>query len=302
MKRFALMLLVVVPVLWAAPVIDGTITPSDGWVLVGTSQYPTGGGVGANLDKFYYYRDDTYLYLAFSTLNTQSWNTAYGIALDPGDAFGYVGVPGVDQDAWNRYITFDNPPSVNWEFYWYWDATTGAITAFDACQWTGSGWIYQDLGIFAYSSSSGTGVEQLEYRVAWTDLEFTTPPDAICLAIWIAGLENSSAVDVIPQDPTVVDGDPNEWTDTDDQLGCTQAPVVVSETGTAQPVVKVTPVLNGLQVASDHPVTVEIYRANGQKVLTRTVSGHLDLSYLDRGVYLYRVNGSPETGKVVIVH
>ncbi len=302
MKRLVVGLLFATVALWAAPTIDGVITPGEGWILVGSDAYATGGGAGAHLGDFYYYRDAAYLYLAFSTQNTESWNLAYGIALDPQDPPGYVGVPGTDVDAWNRYITFDNPPTVNWEFYWYWDGASGSITAFNECQWTGSGWNYQAVGNYAYTGDAATGLQQLEYQVAWSDLEFNTPPDDICLALWIAGADNNtSAVDVIPQDPTVSDGGGSEWTDTDDQLGCIMAPVAVHE-GNLTPTIRVTPVLNGLRVAADHPVTITLYRANGQKVLTQSVSGFLNLRNLEKGVYLYHIAGTTETGKVVVIH
>ncbi len=302
MKRLVVGLLFATVALWAAPTIDGVITPGEGWIHIGSDSLATGGGAGAHLGDFYAYGDASALYLAFSTQNTASWNVAYGIALDPQDPFGYVGTPGTDKDAWNRYITFDNPPSVNWEFYWYWDGASGAVTAFNECQWTGSGWNYQAQGTYAYTGDATSGLQQLEYQVSWTDLGFTSPQGYVCLTLWIAGTDNSSAVDVIPEDPTVADGGGSEWTDTDDQLGCIEVafPVAVNE-AESHPVLQVKPVLNGLRVIADHPVTVTVYRADGRKVLTQTVSHFLNLSGLEKGVYLYRIGGSYKNGKVMVL-
>ncbi len=304
MKRLSVVALLagLAPFLWSAPTIDGVISPGEGWVLIGTSQYATGGGDGAHLADFYYYPyhhpNDT-LYLAFTTNNTASWNVAYGIGLDidrvPNSGY-YTGT----DDAWHRKIYFENPPAIEWEFYWWWDGNTGAITSFNACEWTGSGWNYLTVGTYAYSGDGANGLQTLEYKVPFSDLNWIPGPDTVRVILWIAGGDGSSAVDVIPYDSDVSDGGGTEWTDNDDVLGGSQA-VEVAENSVPYIGTRISPQINGLRISSDSPVQILLYRTDGRLVLKHKVNGFLDLRNLDRGVYLYRVSGSRETGKVLVI-
>ncbi len=291
---------VLASMVWAAPTIDGVIDPSEGWLSLGQSQYQDGGGAGANLNEFFYYPDSAreYLFLAFKTYNTASWDVAYGIGLDV-DKVTNSGYFQGDNDAWGRKLSFDNLPALEWEFYWWWSGADGAVTSFNSCQWTGSGWNYTSYGTYAYTGDATTGLQALEYKVAFSDLGITEVPRYVLLNLWIAGGDGSSAVDVIPFDPTVWNNDPNEWNDAD-TLGANTAIGVLEGPAIGSRVV-IRPVLNGLRVSADHPVTVTLYRANGQKVLERSVNGFLNLADLERGVYLYRVKGSYETGKVMVL-
>ena len=138
--------------LYGQPVIDGVITPGEGWVLLSTSANQNGGGAGANLNEFYVYPDQTSFYAAVTTNNTASWDVAYGIGLDFDKILnsGYYGNVGTDTDGWERYIYFVNssttPYAVEYEFYWWWDGATGAVTSYNSPEWTGSGWNYPVLG------------------------------------------------------------------------------------------------------------------------------------------------------------
>ncbi len=304
MKHVAvgLLLLGLSPLLWSAPVIDGVISPGEGWYSLGQSPYenPAGNGAGNHLDEFFYYPDPDrqYLYLAFNTQNTTSRNVAYGIGLDVDKASGsgyYTG----GNDAWQRKIDFRNLPALEWEFYWWWSGADGAITSFNACEWTGTSWNYFNYGTYAYSGDATSGLQALEYKVAFSDLGINPVPRAVMLVLWIAGGIDSSAVDVIPSDPSVWDNDPNEWADTD-TLSADYAIAVLETPGTTTPRIQVTPQINGLRVRADHPVTVTVYRPDGQKVLSQKVTNFLDLRDLSRGVYLYRVENTPITGKVLV--
>lgn len=303
----------------APPVIDGVFDPTEGWILFGTSANPNGGGAGANLSEFYLYPDQTAFYACITTNNSASWDVAYGIGLDIDQIqnSGYYGNVGVDQDAWGRYIYFINsssmPYAVEWEFYWWWDGASGAVTSYNSPQWTGSGWNYPAYGTYAYSGDATSGLQVLEFKVNWTDLGFApgSYPLAFYTSTWLAGGGGSSAVDAIPPVASVADGGGSEWTDTDDVLegvGVTG----VSESEIEHSSLNVVPQVNKLVLSTSSPVSIDIqiYAANGSLAGEKKlglVSGTSTVHFvnLNPGVYFVKVKsseGSISTHRLVVIH
>jgi|GEM_PF-1164323 subtilase family serine protease len=179
---------------------DGNLNEWGTLDLIATNDYP-GGGPGADLKDLYVAWDDEYLYIAIKTDNTQSWNLAYGFAIDvdPGTTNGYDGTT----DAWGRHIAF-NGYYPDYEVYFWWDGGSG-ITADNFIAWTGSGWDYKSLGdvgaSFSYTGDTSNGLQILEIKIPWSALG--GKPNKIALISWIAGGDDSSAVDSLPEDQTL---------------------------------------------------------------------------------------------------
>jgi len=199
-----------------SPTIDGVIDPGEGWIRVGTSGNPNGGGAGANLNEFYIAYDASNLYLAVNTNNTASWDVAYGFGLDM-DFVQNSGYYTGNSDAWGRLMNFANQSpdfyALEYEIYFWWDGASGSITSANLCPWTGSGWNYLGVAEYASTGDATSGLQALEVRIPWTDLAGYDP--TIHASAWIVGGGGSSAVDIIPSDPQVADGGGAEWTDSD---------------------------------------------------------------------------------------
>lgn len=190
-------------------VLDGVINEEEGWVLLDTSVINDFDG--ANLKALYGAVDNLYLYLAIETQHNQSWNLAYGFSIDVRDG-GFTDEDSVD--AWTRKIGFEDSLAPEFEVYFYWNGST--VDAVNLCEWTGSGWNYitPSSADYAFSGNSNSGLQVIEFRVPLSDLGNI---EHYHVKSWIAGGDiNSSAVDGIPDDPSLHDNPPdNEWTDRD---------------------------------------------------------------------------------------
>ncbi len=83
--------------------------------------------------------------------------------------------------------------------------------------WNGTGWQYynlQDIGFAAWTGSTN-GLQTLEVAIPWDVLG--GKPAKIGIVAWITGANaGDSAVETLPDDPSVHDLDPGqEWTDAD---------------------------------------------------------------------------------------
>ncbi|WP_324735089.1 CARDB domain-containing protein [Thermococcus sp. SY098] len=174
------------------------------------------GQQGANLKALYVDYDDNFLYIALTTENKASWRIAYGFALDYKDG-GYTG----DTDGWGRKISFTR--GVDAELYFWWfgeffgEKGTDRIETMQLVLWNGTGWQYynlQDLGFVAWTGSTN-GLQTLEVAIPWDALG--GKPTKIGIVAWITGANaGDSAVETLPDDPSVHDLDPGqEWTDAD---------------------------------------------------------------------------------------
>ena len=195
--------------------IDGSL---DDWSLE-TLVYEdtTGfGQQGANLKALYVDYDDNFLYIALTTENKASWRVAYGFALDYKDG-GYTG----DTDAWGRKIKFTRGVDAQLYFWWFGEffgeKGTDRIETMQLILWNGNGWKYynlQDVGFVAWTGGAN-GLQTLEVAVPWDTIG--GKPEKIAIVAWITGANaGDSAVETLPDDPTVHDLDPGqEWTDED---------------------------------------------------------------------------------------
>jgi hypothetical protein len=191
----------------AAVIIDGIIDVGEGWIEIAQSEI--GDFAGANLSKLYMTYDNLYLYIGFTTENSQSWNVAYGIGLDKDDG-GFQQQDTVD--AWDRRILFGDEIAVDYEVYFFWNGTK--IDSRNLCIWNGYDWDYIliDSTDFAYIGDQSSGLQSLEVRIPWGEIGGTSL--SIKTGCWVAGETSSSAVDGAPDDPSLHDSQ-DEWTDTD---------------------------------------------------------------------------------------
>ncbi len=194
-------------------VVDGNREPE--YIFVGSSDQ--GGGDGANLDSLFVTWDSLNLYIFIKTQNTASWDVAYGVGIDvdqsPGSGY-YTG----ESDAWGRKIDFGNilstePFAPDYEIYFWWSGADGSITSSNFCRWNGNGFDYNSdySPFFAYQGGS-QGLLSLEIKVPWDSIGGIHPE--VLLSTWIAGGNNSSAVDIIPHDDQI-SNNADEWTDVD---------------------------------------------------------------------------------------
>lgn len=204
-------------VLVLLPLLDGQISPLEGWNLLGVSTITGATMEGADLDSLFGAVGPDSLYLAFTTRNTQNWNTSYAFGLDldgvPGNGFDLQeGTP----DAHGRSITFtdslllDNrffSLSVDAELYLDWDATQNTLTPV-LYVWDGSGFVQRGGVSVAWSSDTG-GVRVLELAVAVDSLGGRVAH----LIAWTTST-TGSALDCIPSDAACSDN-ADEFTDTD---------------------------------------------------------------------------------------
>ena len=204
---------ILISLIFLSPQIDGIITSGEGWNILGWS-YNSTGIDGANLDTLYGAISGDTLFLAIKTANTQSWNVAYGFAIDldhlPDSGYDYLKG---NSDAWGRLITFSGTKgynySVEYEVYFWWDGAGGSITGSNLIEYTSGGWNYLGVDSFAFSGDNTTGLSMLEFYVILPSFK------AAHVSAWVAGDGGSSAVDVIPKDSQVSDGGGAEWTDSD---------------------------------------------------------------------------------------
>lgn len=201
----------------AAPVIDGIINSSEGWHFLVANPAIQDSLVGADLDSLFYCESAESFYIAINTQNQASWSVAYGFAID----VDFISGSGYQTggDAWGRHITFgaDIVPSFNvdYELYFWWDENTDSITSANLCTWNGSSWDYNNnFGHWAYTGDSLIGLQTMEVAIPWG--LFGTLPDSMRFVAYITGGDNSSAVDVLPLNPSVAFPARNaEWSDED---------------------------------------------------------------------------------------
>ncbi len=182
----------------------------NGYIADGGSNYS--GQAGANLDSLFVTWDDNYLYILLTTNNTENWDVAYGFGIDnTGSSSGYTGSGGSPSDAWGRHIGFDNGYNVEYQIYFWWSSSDQAITSAQLCSWDGSNWSYTDLtsGTDYVYQGGASGLQSIEIKIARSDIG---NPSNIAVSAWVAGGDNSSAVDAVPSEDDVADGD---FTDND---------------------------------------------------------------------------------------
>lgn len=216
---------------------------------------------GANLDTLFIGWNDNYLYIAFNTSNTQSWNVAYGIGIDAIPNQGYNDTTG-GSDAWDRAITFDSTEyGIDYEIYFWWDGSGGTITSNNFCNWSASSssWDYYTLndigGSYGYTGDSNIGLQFLELEIPWTALGFNKPVN-FSIIIWVTGDTGSSAVDTVPYDPASEDSD-DEWNDPD-VLSFLKLFVVEPKYATMDTLVDIT----WVQITSDNTYLYMLIRFN----------------------------------------
>ena len=192
--------------------------------LVGISDQS--GGNGADLDSLFVAWDSLNLYVFINTLNSASWNAAYGIGFDVDQVAGsgyYTG----DADAWGRKIDFADtlstePYAIDYEMYFFWDDSSNSITSANFCKWNGTGFDYDDItdstSWYVYSGGAN-GLGTLEIKIPLSKLGILDSTgkvinNKILLSTWIAGGSGSSAVDIIPHDDQISNSQ-SEWTDVD---------------------------------------------------------------------------------------
>ena len=181
---------------------------------------------GANITSLYVAWNGIYLYIYFNTSNKASWNTAYGIGIDTGPG-GYLG-DSSSTDAWGRNISFSGY-GIDYELYFWYDSSKNNITSADICIWNSANnaWDYYDFENLNDSATtpdmpgadfanvSSSGLSYIELRLPWNGLGITTIPSQINITAWVAGGDGSSAVDSVPDDPSMFDNGTNEWNDHD---------------------------------------------------------------------------------------
>ncbi len=185
--------------------------------LLGVSDQSTQDG--ANLDSMFVTWDSLYLYIYITTLNTSSWDVAYGIGLDvdqkPESGY-YTG----DSDAWGRRIDFGDtlsaePYTVDYEIYFWWSGADQAITSANFCVWDGDSFVYVNItdstSWYAYSGGAN-GLQALEIKVPLSSIGENI--SKIHMSAWVTGGNNSSAVDIIPHDDQISNNS-DEWSDVD---------------------------------------------------------------------------------------
>ncbi len=194
-------------------IVDGVKEPE--YMFVGASDQS--GGDGANLDSLFVTWDSLNLYIFITTQNTASWDVAYGIALDV-DQFAGSGYYTGESDAWGRKIDFGNtnskePYAPDYEVYFWWSGADASIGSSNFCKWTGANFecLPDYSPFFAYQGGS-TGLSTIEIRIPWDSIGGVH--SEILLSAWVAGGNNSSAVDVIPHDDQI-SNNANEWIDVD---------------------------------------------------------------------------------------
>ncbi len=164
---------------------------------------------GANLTRLYVAWDQAYLYIAFETNSSKSWDVDYGIAIDTGDG-GYTS--STTGDAYGKNISFNNYAP---DFEIYIQVRGNIINKVTLHNWTGTSWqwivdltdyrAYFEAGVFKF----------IELRIRWGTMGINKP-DNIAVNVWAAGVSvGDSAVDSIPHDSTVMDDLSNEWSDND---------------------------------------------------------------------------------------
>jgi len=199
------------------PLLDGQITPEEGWRLLGVSSITGPGREGADLDSLYGAVSPTHLYLALKTANTQNWNVSYGFGLDVDRirGSGYDQVEGT-VDAHGRTITFrdsvllDNrllTLSVDAEIYLDWNAAQGIFTPY-LYVWNGTGWVQRGVVNLAWSADAG-GVRVIELAVEVDSLGGRV----VHLVAWTTST-TGSALDCIPSDAACANN-LDEFTDID---------------------------------------------------------------------------------------
>ncbi len=183
---------------------------------------------GASLDTLWVTWNDTHLLIAFNTSNDESWNVAYGIAIDydstPGS--GYNGT----SDAWNRAIGFSNAtilPEIM--VYFWWNGSTGNITAADIAVWNGSAWNYYDFENYRDGNPilpdtkaawnplmpGDRGLQTIEIALNWTAItgqNFTSMlGKTLHIIVFVVGDVGSSAVTSMPYDDNVLRDSISIW-------------------------------------------------------------------------------------------
>ena len=183
---------------------------------------------GASLDTLWVTWNDTHLLIAFNTSNNESWNVAYGIAIDydstPGS--GYNGT----SDAWSRAIGFSNAtifPEIM--VYFWWNGSTGNITAADIAVWNGSAWNYYDFENYRDGNPilpdtkaawnplipGDRGLQTIEIALNWTAItgqNFTSMlGKTLHIIVFVVGDVGSSAITSMPYDANVLRDSISTW-------------------------------------------------------------------------------------------
>ncbi len=188
----------------------------DDWI-VGTSTPNVTGGNGANIAKAWVTWNETHLLIALKTDNNESWNVAYGIAIDY-DSTDYSGYNGTS-DAWGRAIGFSNAtifPDIM--VYAWWQSGNNTITAADIALWNGSTWIYRDFSNFNDNNpilpgseiawtGGENGLQTLELSLNWTAItgqNFTSMiGKTLHIIFFVAGDSGSSAIVKLPYEDSI---------------------------------------------------------------------------------------------------
>lgn len=163
---------------------------------------------GANVETLYLGYDSRYYYIAFDVNNTESWDIAYGIAVDAKEG-GYKGM----RDAWQRKVNFSYKP--DYELYMFWSKDAADITSADFAEWKDGNWEITPLNktevFFTYKS----GANGLERVIVGIPLEYIPDPESAKVVVFAAGANpGDSLVDSVPYDASMADHE-DEWTDVD---------------------------------------------------------------------------------------
>ncbi|MEO0258082.1 MAG: T9SS type A sorting domain-containing protein [candidate division WOR-3 bacterium] len=268
MRWFLGFLLLGVGLLSATPVVDGIVNESEGYTLVATNPENTD-KAGADLLSFYYAIANDSLFLAITTQNSASWGVAYGFVLDCVEG-GYSGLDNIP-DSWGRKIAFDGWYP-DYEIYFWYDGNEQVITSNNINKYIGGDgqnywerWQYNFTTEMRWAANYGgsSGLQSLEVAVP---LEALGNPQYIKSVVFIAGGDNSSAVDILPYDSSVSLIGDGEWTDWD-----TVTTYFVLSIPERPAKLVMQPVLNGVRLTGSGEFMLEVYSVDGKLVTRRKV-------------------------------
>ena len=160
---------------------------------------------GANLEKLYVSADENYLYIAIKTVNNESWDVTYEIALDFFDEIG------AQHDWWRKVGFSEYKPDFG--LYLKWNNESNVITILRFANYNMRFWVRNPSFPYAYRGNEH-GLQTLEIAIPWCELSGVHPK--LRIMAWISGKDyGSSAVESLPDDPAVHDSD-DEWDDYDE--------------------------------------------------------------------------------------
>jgi len=295
MKKSMILLLFAI-FLFSSPTIDGIFEPSEGWIFIGENSGYQTTTIGADLESLFITASNDTLFLFITTQNQGSWDLSYGIAFD----FDFNQDSGFGRsdfgDVWGRKMAFgmDIDPSfkVDYMVYLWWDGGSGSITSWYKYKWDNVNNQWIDIGFpqedRAYTGNSSTGLQTLEIALP---SPVSPPPDSLRFVLFIAGGGGSSAVDILPQNSSVVFPATNdEWIDED----TVSVAYVLRFTGIKENEKDFIHYENGILIVQNKgDFDISIYNILGEKIFEkRNLYGRKEIPLsLKNGVYFVRING-----------